>query len=132
MSLKRTIYRLSFHVFKLFSRAGIYILPAHYYVPIADVNRLEKTKEAWAVKSSLPGVYSNLDEQAGRLKEICLPFQKEYERNHIYKTAVSEHFGPGYGYIEAQALHGFLRHFRPRSEERRVGEELRCLCWRGI
>src|SRR5690625_6332589 len=90
MSLKRTIYRLSFHVFKLFSRAGIYILPAHYYVPIADVNRLEKTKEAWAVKSSLPGVYSNLDEQAGRLKEICLPFQKEYERNHIYKTAVSE------------------------------------------
>src|SRR5690625_523778 len=115
MSLKRTIYRLSFHVFKLFSRAGIYILPAHYYVPIADVNRLEKTKEAWAVKSSLPGVYSNLDEQAGMLKEICLPFQKEYERNHIYKTAVSEHFGPGYGYIEAQALHGFLRHFRPEK-----------------
>src|SRR5690625_7463282 len=71
MSLKRTIYRLSFHVFKLFSRAGIYILPAHYYVPIADVNRLEKTKEAWAVKSSLPGVYSNLDEQAGSKKFAC-------------------------------------------------------------
>ena len=114
MSLKRTIYRLSFRVFKLFSRAGLYILPAHYYVPIADINRLEKTKESWAVKSSLPGVHSDLDEQAARMKDICLPFQKEYEGNHTYKTAVNEHFGPGYGYIEAQALHGFLRHLRPK------------------
>lgn len=115
MSLKRLLYRISFQVFKLFSRIGLYVLPAHYYVPIANANRLEKTKETWAVKSSLPGVDSDPDEQASHLRDICLPFHKEYEGNSVYKTAVSEHFGPGYGYIEAQALHGFLRRFRPEK-----------------
>ena len=129
MSLKRTIYRLSFQVFKLFSRAGLYILPAHYYVPIADINRLEKTKESWAVKSSLPGVHSDLDEQAARMKDICLPFQKEYEGNHTYKTAVNEHFGSGYGYIEAQALHGFLRHLHPKRIIE-VGSGISTFCMR--
>src|SRR5690625_7823197 len=109
MCLRRLLFRISFQVFKLFSRIGVYILPAPYYVPIADANRLEKTKETWAVKSSLPGVHSDPDEQASHLRDICLPINKDNEGNSVYKTAVSEHLGQGYGYIDAQDMHGILR-----------------------
>ena len=43
-----------------------------------------------------------------------MPYQKEYEGNRVYRQAVSQHFGPGYGYIEAQALHGVLRYYKPK------------------
>ncbi|NOT54820.1 MAG: class I SAM-dependent methyltransferase [Deltaproteobacteria bacterium] len=43
-----------------------------------------------------------------------MPFQNEYAGNQTYREAVERHFGPGYGYIEAQALHGVMRHYHPR------------------
>ena len=48
------------------------------------------------------------------LREVCLPFADETRGNAVYRQAVREGFGPGYGYIEAQALHAVVRHFRPR------------------
>lgn len=111
--MKRLLKELSFRAFKLASRAGIYFLPAHYYVPLANVHQLKKTKSVWARKSDLPGVASDLDEQVENLRRICLPFQSEYAGNRTYREAVEQHFGPGYGYIEAQALHAVIRHYRP-------------------
>jgi predicted O-methyltransferase YrrM len=125
--LKRLLKELSFQAFKLASRAGVYLLPAHYYVPLANVHQLEKTKPVWAKKSDLPGVLSDLDEQAENLRRICLPFQNEYAGNHTYRDAVERHFGPGYGYIEAQALHGVIRHFRP-SQVIEVGSGISTYC----
>src|SRR5690625_7675221 len=54
-----------------------------------------------------------MSRQAGSKKFACR-FKRSMNVT-TSKTAVSEHFGPGYGYIEAQALHGFLRHFRPEK-----------------
>lgn len=111
--MKRLLKALSFKTFRLAARAGVYLLPAHYYVPIANVHELERTKPTWAKKSDLPGVSSDLEQQTNSLKQICLPFQKEYADNRHYLDAVERHFGPGYGYIEAQALHAVVRHFKP-------------------
>jgi Methyltransferase domain len=52
--------------------------------------------------------------QLETLSRACSPFQKEYAGNRFYLEAVSRQAGPGYGYIEAQALHGFIRCFKPR------------------
>lgn len=111
--MKQTLKKLSFYIFKIASRFGIYILPTHYYVPVSNVNELEKTRQYWAFKSRLPGIASDLDTQENNLKEICLPYRKEYAKNKIYKEAVQNYFGPGYGPIEAQALHGFIRYYKP-------------------
>jgi predicted O-methyltransferase YrrM len=42
------------------------------------------------------------------------PYEHEYRGNRTYAKAMLNHIGPGYGYIEAQALHGFIRKTKPK------------------
>jgi len=111
--IKSLIKKGSFQLHKLALRAGLVVVPKHFYVSISSVVELERTKHRWAKKSELPGINAPLDAQAGNLRRICLPYLAEYAGNETYLEGVSRHFGPGYGYIEAQALHGVLRHYRP-------------------
>lgn len=112
---RSAIKRALLGVHKLGIRFGVHVLPVHYYSPVPNILDLEETRNIWARKSELPGVSVNLDEQATNLKVICLSYQSEYAGNRFYKEAVSDRFGPGYGYIEAQALHGFVRHYKPKQ-----------------
>jgi predicted O-methyltransferase YrrM len=84
-------------------------------VPIDNIAELDRTRSRWAKKSLLPGVSVNLDEQAKKLETICAPFQHEYAGNRFYRDSVRQGFGPGFGAIEAQALHGVVRYFKPRT-----------------
>ena len=111
--IKNLLKRLLFFIYKTFSRIGIHVLPVHYYSSIPDILELEENKEIWAYKSELPGLGVNLDEQIENLKRICLPVQSEYKGNESYNYAVKNAFGPGYVYIEAQALHAVIRHYKP-------------------
>jgi predicted O-methyltransferase YrrM len=111
---KAAIKRTLLGIHKLGIRLGVHILPVHYYSPIPNIFELERTREVWARKSELPGVAVNLDEQTSNLKNICMPYRSEYAGNAAYQEAVSSYFGPGYGYIEAQALHAFVRHYKPK------------------
>lgn len=113
--LKLLLKRLSFHVHKLALRAGIFVLPVHYYASLSNVLELEHTRAEWAGKSQLLGLKTTLDEQAAHLRRICMPFETEYAGNPAYNRAVSTRSGPGYGYIEAQALHGVVRSYKPRQ-----------------
>ncbi|MDI6808527.1 MAG: hypothetical protein QME66_06035 [Candidatus Eisenbacteria bacterium] len=99
--IRRGLKRLSFSLYSAGCRAGIYILPAHYYVPIANVRELAKTRSQWARKSLLPGISVTLNEQVVVLRDVCLPFQSEYAGNPFYHDAVKHNFGPGFGAIEA-------------------------------
>ena len=103
---------LSLH--KVGIRCGVSILPAHYYSEIPNVLELERDKPVWARKSELPGIPADLDHQERNLKEVCLPYQQEYAGNPFYKDAVTQGFGPGYGYIEAQALYAMVRFRKPQ------------------
>jgi predicted O-methyltransferase YrrM len=111
---KNAIKRIILLIHKLGIRFGVHILPVHYYSPVPNILELAKTREIWAQKSQLPGIPINLDEQAANLRDICLPYQHEYAGNRIYLEGVANHFGPGYGYIEAQALHAVMRYYKPR------------------
>jgi predicted O-methyltransferase YrrM len=112
---KNTFLRIFLYIHKIFIRVGIHILPVYYYSPVPNIVELKKTKNIWARKSELPGISVNLDEQVQNLRAICLPYQSEYTGNRFYKEALSKGFGLGYGYLEAQALHGVIRYYKPKK-----------------
>ncbi|MFC2066349.1 class I SAM-dependent methyltransferase [Chloroflexota bacterium] len=101
-------------VHKLAIRAGIHVLPVHYYSSVPNILELQRTRSIWAKKSELPGISIDLDEQVNNLKTICLSYRDEYVGNKVYQEGVSKGFGPGYGWIEAQALHAVIRYYKPR------------------
>jgi len=103
-----TLHRAALH-------AGIVVLPNHYYTPIADTHELRKLQKFWAKRSPMTGVRMNVAAQGNCLSEMVKPYEPEYRGNATYKEAVSKAFGPGFGYIEAQCLHGVLRALKPRK-----------------
>jgi predicted O-methyltransferase YrrM len=107
------IKRLLLAVHRFFLRFGIIVLPKHYYVPFPDILELERTKDLWARKSELPGIDVDLSGQAERLRTACLPYRDEYAGSRVYREASRQGFGPGFGYVEAQALRGVVRHYKP-------------------
>jgi predicted O-methyltransferase YrrM len=113
--LKDISKRIFLSIHKIGIRLGFHIIPVHYYSPVPNILELQKTKSLWAKKSDLPGISVNLDEQVNNLRTICLQYQKEYTINKVYQEGVAKQFGPGYGYIEAQALHAVIRFYKPKK-----------------
>ena len=100
--------------FLLFERLGIHVTPVHFYSGLPNLRHLKEHRGQWMGRSELPGIKMDPDEQIEALASICQPFQEEYQGLSIYWEAVEKHGGPGYGQIESQALHGFVRYFKPR------------------
>jgi len=96
-------------------RLGVVIIRNHYYTAVPDLNVLARTKQTWARRSELVGVEVDLDRQVKRLREVCLPFSSEFRGNGAYTDACRSACGPGFGYIEAQALHAVVRHLKPHN-----------------
>ena len=109
------VKRALFAAHRAVAQLGLHVLPRHYYSPVVDIDALRATRERWARRATMCGVSWDVDAQANRLREICLPFRDEYAGNDIYRRATEGRFGPGYGPIEAQALHALVRTLRPRS-----------------
>jgi hypothetical protein len=113
-AFKTSRKRLFLAAHRLAIRLGLYVLPVHYYTQVPNVLELERTQDRWAQRSELPGIEIDIDKQAGTLEAVCAPFQPEYEGARAFKEATKSGFGPGYGFVESQALHGVLRHFKPK------------------
>lgn len=99
---------------RLALRAGVVVLPNHYYTPVADVHELRRMKSLWAKPSLMTGVLMDHCKQGHTLKEMVGLYEPEYRGNLVYRQATANGFGPGFGYIEAQCLHGVLRSLKPR------------------
>lgn len=112
-ALKNFLKRILFHIYRIACRFGLIVMPSHYYCPAPNVVELENTS-SWLERSSMSGVDINMDEQCSLLEKLCLPFQGEYKGNSNYHYGVKNHFGPGFGYIEAQALHSVVRYYKPK------------------
>lgn len=95
--------------------AGVVVLPNHYYTSVADVHELRRQRRIWANRSAMIGVDMNVVEQAGQLLQMVKPYESEYRGNAAYNEGTARGFGPGFGYIEAQCLHGVLRALKPRK-----------------
>lgn len=117
-SVKRRFKNLAksglFNLHKAMLRVGLIVLPNHYYAPIADVNRLAATRARWAVRAPMHGIDTEPGRQLEWLRRNVLPFEPEYRGNQRYLDGVAAGYGPGYGYIEAQCLHGVVRSLKPR------------------
>lgn len=94
-------------------KAGIVVLPNHYYTPVADIRELRRMRATWARRSSMIGVDNNVEDQARSLREMVKPFEAEFRGNKAYLEGSSKKMGPGFGYIEAQCFHGVLRSLKP-------------------
>jgi predicted O-methyltransferase YrrM len=93
---------------------GLSILPNHYYTPIADQRRLSATRQHWSKRAELRGVDVSIADQAEWLMANVGPFELEFRGNTNYLDGMAKGYGPGYGYIEAQCLHGVIRALKPR------------------
>jgi hypothetical protein len=114
MPIRQALKNFSFVLFDLLQRFGLFLLPVHYYVPIASTVQLRATKDIWNHPidvSSLPMTHTA---QKQILMSWIKPYEHEYRGNRTYLEAAQNQMGPGYGYIEAQALHGFIRKAKPR------------------
>jgi hypothetical protein len=112
---KDQIKKLPLQIYKGALNFGLIIVPNHYYTAVPDLRYLRRTVSLWGRKSQMIGIDCDLDQQARRLKEICKPYESETRGNRIYREACKSGSGPGFGYIEAQALHAVVRYFKPKQ-----------------
>jgi len=61
------------------------------------------------------GIDVDVRRQGAALRNMVQPSVQEFRGNKTYLEGVSKGFGPGFGYIEAQCLHGVLRALKPRK-----------------
>jgi hypothetical protein len=102
-------------VYRIGLRFNVVILPNRFDTGVPDLNILARTKDTWTARSDMAGIHWDAGEQEQLLCQVMLPFQDEYRENQAYRDATRAARGPGFGAVEAQALHGFLRHYQPRK-----------------
>ena len=105
--------KLSFQTFAVFDRLGVHILPKHYYTPVPDYHWLKKNKHAWMGRAQLTGIHWDLDEQLEWLTHLCTPYYDEVAGLDFFEQACRSAVGPGFGAIESQVLHCFVRAVAP-------------------
>ena len=98
---------------RLASRAGFNVVPNHYYAPIADLNELSRTTASWAQRTPMHAIDTDLEEQSENIRRMVLPFIDEYRDNIAFLEGQANGYGPGFGYVEAQCLHGVIRSLTP-------------------
>lgn len=114
MILRGLVKSALFELYRLGLKAGLVILPNHYYVENPDVNALSARRGEWAHPSAMTGIDSLVDAEVACLRKICRTFVGEVAGNQVYLDATARGLGPGFGYIEAQVLHCFLRATSPQ------------------
>lgn len=105
---------ISFRCFLALDRLGLHVLPKHFYTPVPDYAWLRQNQEFWTAPATLYGVHWDLDEQLAWLRRICEPYRHEVAGLSGYEAITQGAVGPGYGPIESQVLHCFIRSYRPR------------------
>lgn len=105
--------RLLFKTFLILDRAGLHLMPKHYYTPVPDCTWLENNRPLWIGRSSLSGIRWDLAAQFAWLKGVCEPYYGEVSGLKSYHSFRQS--GPGFGEIESQVLHCFVRRYTPAN-----------------
>jgi Methyltransferase domain len=106
---------LFFKSFSMLDRAGLHVIPKHYYTPVPDCKWLEENRPLWIGRSSLTGISWDLPEQLAWLKQTCEPYYQEVAGLKFYHAQARNGAGPGFGSIESQVLHCFMRRYAPEK-----------------
>jgi hypothetical protein len=102
-------------VFAAAQSLGLDVLPRHFYSEIPDLRALRQT-ESWRRSYSMQGVRGiELESQLAWVKSVLQPdLQAGTQNDDIHRLACSDNGEPGYGEIEAIALHCFVRKLKPQ------------------
>lgn len=120
-----TAKSILFKTFRSLDWAGLHALPKHYYSPVPDCSWLKDNRELWIGRSSMTGIAWNLATQFAWLKELCEPYYSEMSVENY--RALCNGSGPGFGEIEGQVLHSFMRKFSPERVIE-IGSGVSTLC----
>jgi Methyltransferase domain len=112
--VRRRVKQQLFRAFLLLDRVGVHLLPKHFYGPVPDYTWLRANQETWTAPSPLPGLDWNLDEQLEWLSETCRDCYREVTGLEFFHGLTKGEWGLGYGPIESQILHCFIRKWKPR------------------
>lgn len=114
MAARRLLKQQLFRVFMLLDRAGVHCFPKHYYSPMPDFAWLRANRELWTGPSSLTGLDWNVPSQFEWLAETCRDYYQEVAGLQFYDSLTRGDWGLGFGPIESQVLHCFVRRWKPR------------------
>jgi Methyltransferase domain len=109
---------LWFKAFLFFERLGLHVLRKTFYSPIQDYRWLAQNQEFWIAPCSLVGIDWRLNTQLEWLGKICGPYHSEVAGLRFFNESAARDWGPGFGPVESQVLHCFIRtHTPPRIVE---------------
>ena len=100
--------------FDVLQRAGVHVVPNHFYGPIPDTREL--TDRLWERPSEAVGIDMHADRQLSLLEEIR-SFKHEYDAFPAHPTGVAHeyhHVNGKFGAVDGGMLHGLLRHHKPK------------------
>ena len=112
---EKALKDVSSRLFFLLDRVGIHLAPKHFYTTVPDYAWLRANRAAWDAPSAMPGVHWDLDEQLSWVRATAEPYLHEVIGLDEFRAFERSGFGPGYGPIEAQFLHAFVRSQRPQT-----------------
>ena len=95
-------------------RAGVHVLPSHYYSSLPSWKWLRRNESHWRRPTSLHGIHWDLDEQEEWLRaNIETRWTKEVQLDELITDSEAVG-GFRYGPIEALMLHAVIRDRQPR------------------
>ncbi|RJQ53938.1 MAG: class I SAM-dependent methyltransferase [Nitrospiraceae bacterium] len=103
---------------RVYDRLGVWVVPAHFYTPIPELEVVRKD-DSWDSRlHEAPGIDLNVNLQQELLNVIFPRFTGEYDFPLDREEAGSPadfHFNNGmFANTDAEVYYGMLRHFRPR------------------
>lgn len=101
-------------LFEVGQRAGVDVLPRHFYSEIPNIRAL-KSDRRWQRPYSLVGVAgTDIDEQLDWLRKTCPPELAATLRGlNLYEYAARENGAVGFGPVETDLLYSFVRTHKP-------------------
>jgi predicted O-methyltransferase YrrM len=100
-------------LFELGQRAGVDILPRHFYSGIPDIRALRQS-DGWSKPRSMIGINgADTPQQLEFVRRLCTSYRDQLDAGRIFESAV-EQSGEGYGQIESEVLYCFMRSIQPR------------------
>jgi len=115
--IKKAAYRTlsSYRMFFVLDGLHVHVLPKNFYTPVPDHHWLKANRELWAAPASLKGVNWDLSAQIEWLDQVCRPYYHEVVGLRLFEEITASGVGAGFGPIESQVLHCFIRAKAPRQ-----------------
>lgn len=114
MNPRELAKKLIFKLFFIGDRAGVHVLPSHYYSSLPSWKWLRANEDRWRKPIALHGITWDVDEQAQWLRDnVQVRFVREVRLDDLVRDSEAVG-GIRYGPIEAQTLHAIVRARQPR------------------